>query len=211
MTAQEMSIAFSLEANKVNSKTTKKYLEEEKQYYLNKAQDRFIAMKLRKKENVQQYDIIDAEVIDTLIVLTRNLDYVNDRFTLPTELEYFVRGSLKSSCGLVPINLIKTGQIDQINQTPFYRSSIKKCNAELAKNEIVCYPHKNTESVSVALVTYIRKHTKIDLALNNDCELRDTYHSVIVEMAVALAKIDNASPDAQLKESEIKTNSIKLG
>ncbi len=205
-----------IEAGQIYSNTDRKLEDQEAIYYLNKAQQRFVDSKVRKRDGLQyQFDVIDAEAIDTLIVqqdiTDANLILENGKykFDLDSDLLYYVDGSIITDCGEHLINLVRSSYAKTANSLPYYKSTKKFWNTTLVKNALVINPHQNPLTIKGGSIQYVRKFNQIELP-STASELREQYHLTLIDIAVSLIKLAINDPSFRAKDSDNKINSITI-
>lgn len=109
---------------------------------------------------------------------------------------------------IAPITIIKaTDTYRVLKQNPFYKTRATNVIGELDHDYIRIY---RDESFIVPRIhyDYIRKPRTISLALNQSCELADTTHDKIVDLAVEILRLDTKDPvyPQTVQDTQIRTN-----
>jgi len=204
MTAQEMHTAVKIEVDKLDSLNYPNLQPEEIDYHLNKSSERFI------KHRYQQFEEAEKRM-DDLKNITKNVEIlpdvvsvdnkVNGRFvTLPTGVDAYWFAINEEAvinytdCHGATIQAtveVKPLQHDDYNKTvkdPFNKPIVTSQVQQLrrlqlaSKMEILLPANVGLEKY---ILRYIRKPSKISLALLQDSDLADHTHQEIVDMAVS--------------------------
>lgn len=114
-----------------------------------------------------------------------NLTVDNNAASFP----YTIRQTLTQSRADATSEIFRTSRlarasaIDVILDTPFLKPVPKSPVSLIADNEFQIYTPENI-IVTEAVLTYIRKPSRIDVSLQRNCELPAEFHSEIVERAI---------------------------
>ena len=202
MTTQEFHLAFDLEVDKTQDYEYPSFLPEQKDYWLNKAQDVFVKSRAfgnnLKREGFEetQKRIDDLRTIvkkATIIPTKTGNEYTN---VLPNDYLYLVRHQctvVSANCGtkLVGGNQVRHDALNMLVEDPFWKPS---------KDEPLYYFEGNlkqlgqsTFNITETLITYIRKYNRIqygtqyiDPLIDSNCELPEHTHEEIVSIAVSM-------------------------
>ena len=88
-------------------------------------------------------------------------------------------GSVKT----VPVEPSSGLVLHKTLKTPYYKPSTERCVGSFFGRELAIYAPENTIVVG-ALFNYVRKPRRMNLILRQNCELPDSEHSKIVDLAV---------------------------
>lgn len=233
MSIKKMHYDFKMKFNKIDSQSNRNFLVPEIDWLLNEAAQLFVNMiaepRLRKdlgfETSQRTIDDISSIVIsdDTL---WRTV--TNKVATLPTDYWYFVRGIVKvkkGNCNI--INRFHIRQHDDMNEeSSFYKSSFewREFNA-FRFNGGFRFFDDGTFSVTDVCINYIRKMAYMHnaqafmngtyqsaegVALTDfvNCELPETTHSEIVDIAVLLASGNIQTSDYQIRLNKLNLNQL---
>lgn len=219
-----MHIAFNQGLQRVNANAYDVFLDEEIDFYLNRAQDRFIKQRTNIKSDAKRdgfegsqkrlddiRTIIQQDTIDSWNALAQPMWWVGD---LPLDYLYLV--SLRaiqhySYCGEVstdsptreiPVRIVDNAEVYFMQQNPFAKSSIDTPLATISSEDIKLYQDGESFILKGILIDYIRKPRVIDLSLNQDCELAEHTHQEIVDIAVKNVLEAIESPRYQTNSAE---------
>lgn len=204
MTIEEFHIAFDLELDKTLDFDYPYMIPEQKDYWLNKGQDRFIKSRafgnnLKQKGFEETEKRIDD--LRTIVTMSDPLDATNvgDLYsiTLPDDYLYLVRHRVTTDSdkyGTLTVSGVQTNQ-DEINifeTDPFWKPMPFEPLYYIIGNNIV-YETQGTFNVIESLITYIRKYNKlqygttyIDPTTDIQCELPVHTHQEIVDITIAM-------------------------
>jgi len=85
-----------------------------------------------------------------------------------------------------PSRLTRASAIDNVLTTPFLKPFKNSPVSLIADNEFIIYTPESV-IVTKAVFTYIRKPSRINVALQRNCELPEEFHPLIVEKAIEYA------------------------
>jgi hypothetical protein len=93
----------------------------------------------------------------------------------------------------------------QLRTSAFAKTSSASPISAISGNQLKIY-HDGKFIVSKLLMSYVRKPAKINLFLNQNCDLADNFHQEICDRAVLYIKELTASPDWEIKLRDMMTN-----
>lgn len=206
MTAQQMVDAVRLKLQKVDSYAYQNFLDEEIEYYLGSAQQRFVSQIVSASKNVD-FQGVDANVkrMDELRTII-NTDYT-EYFTgevqsdlmyadLPADYMYFVAGRVvgyRNNTGAAPDNqtttqlpmrIEKSQDVFRLLKNPFGRSRYNSVMASMNVEDITLYRPESFIITEVKL-DYIKQLEEISISNGQDCELPEQTHRDIVDSCVS--------------------------
>lgn len=217
MTAQEMHDAFDQLLQKNASNVFDNFLDEEIDYFLNRAQLRFIKDRYSALSNMkgkgfdQSWKRMDDlrtlvtthyELCDTALVIGEG-DIIDN----PPNYLLGVRVSVRfrdEACGVervVPARVISKAVVDEVARNPFSKSSYNSPITTFWGEKIEVYGIEKTTLLGV-YVTFIRIPQEINVTLSNDCELPVHTHEEIVDLAVQSVLETIESPRFQSKAQD---------
>lgn len=205
MTIQEFHIAFDLELDKTLDFELPYISPEQKDYWLNKAQDRFIKSRIFGTNALgKAFEESEKRVDDLRTIVTRPspltsvLSITNVYTTdLPDDYQYLLRHQcsvVSSKYGTKVLKGIQTKQdeIDMYIEDPFWGPAPEEPLYYLLGNTIV-YETLGLFTVQDSIITYIRIPAVIqygtqytDPTTDIDCELPVHTHHEIVDLAIAM-------------------------
>lgn len=204
MTIQEFHIAFNIELDKTLDFEYPYMQPEQIDYWLNKAQERFIKQRLYPKdkrqpgfeENQKRIDDLRS-IVKVSSVITPIADGELYRSELPNDYQHLIRHRCKTSepiCGVKKVGGIEIQQ-DDINtllKDPFWQPIAEEPLFYFNGTEIV-YETRGTFQVLETQVTYVKRPSKLKLgsaysqiSTDSDCELSEETHSEILDIAIAM-------------------------
>ena len=107
----------------------------------------------------------------------------------------------------VPNRLNKSGSLHEVLQNNVYfKTHPRSPISDLAKDKLFVYYNKRFIPTSI-IIDYIRIPRRISLALNRTCELSESTHERIVDLAVEYIKntIEQPSYDTKLKDNLLRS------
>lgn len=233
MSIKTMHYDFKMKFNKIDSQSNRNFKVPEIDWLLNEAANIFVKMiaepRLRKELGFEtsQRTIDD---ISSIVVSNDTLwrTVTNKASTLPDNYWYFIRGLVKAKKGKCNIiHRFDIVQHDDLNEeSPFYKSSFewRKFNA-LRFSEGLRFFTDGTFEITDVCVNYIRKMafmhnaqafnggsyvTADGVTLTGfvNCELPETTHSEIVDIAVLLASGNIQTSDYQIRLNKLNLNQL---
>ena len=208
MTVQEMHYALDQGLQKVASSVYDYFLPEESDFWLNRAQERFIKQRLHPEGDPKKLGFSKNEKrLDDLRMLIE-VDYTDDvapsaaadavDFDLPTDYMFLVnaRVSVYIACG-GEVNISSTetsierdlrivSQADayHLQQNPFGKTSPSFPLGIMFEDTIRVFQTSEKFILETLYLDYIREPVSISLNTNVNCELADHTHHEIVDLAV---------------------------
>jgi hypothetical protein len=93
-----------------------------------------------------------------------------------------------------------------IKQNKFYRSSVREVVINQTGDYFIIYPEQSF-IVTRFMYDYIRKPKTISLALDQTCELADSTHDKVVDLAVEILRLDtkNETYPATVQDTQLRT------
>jgi len=107
----------------------------------------------------------------------------------------------------VPNRLNKSGSLHKVlNNNVYFKTHVRSPVSDLAKDKLFVYYNKRFIPTSI-IIDYIRIPRKISLALNRTCELSESTHERIVDLAVEYIKntIEQRSYESKLKDNLLRS------
>ncbi len=228
MTVQEMHYALEQGLQRVAANAYDYLLDEEKDYWLNRAQDRFIkdrafitgdVKRIGFEGNQKRLDdirtLVSQNYVDTFDMTTaaewRQID-------LPADYLYLVniRADIRfSHCGnvtvsspqkQVPVRVVDNAQVYFMQQDPFAKSQLNSPLCTIAEEDIQVYQDAESFILEGITADYIRIPESIDLTFGQDCELAEHTHQEIVDIAVKNILEAIESPRYQTSSAEQLTS-----
>lgn len=233
MSIKAMHYDFKMKYNKVDSQSNRNFLVPEIDWLLNQAANLFVQIiaEPRLVKNLgfetSQRTIDD---ISSIVVSNDSLwrTVTNKTVTLPDDYNYFIRGLVKVKKGKCNIiDRFKIVQHDDLNEeSSFYKSSFewREFNA-LRHSGGLRFFTDGTFEITDVCVNYIRKmkfmHNAeafnaggyvsangVSLTGFENCELPETTHSEIVDIAVLLASGNIQTSDYQIRLNKLNLNQL---
>lgn len=218
MTIQEMHLAFDLEVDKTQDYEYPSFLAEQKDYWLNKAQDVFVKSRafgnnLKKEgfeETQKRIDDLRTIVKKTSVTPAKTgNEYIN---VLPNDYLYLVRHQctvVSQSCGtkVVGGNQVRHDALNMLVEDPFWKPD-KDEPLYYFEGDLIQLGASDFNITNTAL-TYIRKYNKlqhgtayIQPTTDIDCELPEHTHQEIVSLAanMVLENIESQRYQTNLNE-----------
>jgi len=224
MTARDFHNNFDIEVDKTKDFEFPYILAEQKDYWLNKAQDQFIEDRAYPNDKRQLGFEQDQQRIDDLswIVKTASLSptptATGYTLALPADYLHLVRHSCTTTggdtCGTHIVGGIQTTHefINQMLKDPFWTPSADEPLYYIQGKNIV-YETKGNYTLSNVTITYIKVPVSIRLGTEYiipttdvDCELSSHVHSDILNMAVSMVLENFESPRYQTNLNELNKN-----
>ena len=210
-TTADMIIEVQQQLQKQGSAKTRKLLDQEIIWALNKAQLKFRDSKLRRKaDNSGAYEI-DQMHADALRIWTKEMVSLTLTSTpkystgaRPTDYAYLLNDATdvidckgeQTIPVLVPNRLTSHAVIREIQFTPYYRTKSSSPLSTLNSEGLRVFNDENF-TVKAIYIDYIRKAREISLSLS--CELPAEFWQEVCDITVELLLVDLQAPNAQLK------------
>jgi len=209
MTSSEFHIGFDIQLDKTLDFEYAYVLPEQKDYWLNKAQDRIIKQKLYGNNPKQTYYDITLQRVDDLKTLIKNSSITSSsysvsltsyikQFTLPTDYKYYIksfvlvdklmRNGLTSTQTPFPVEHIQREDVEKfltiqgVNKPDFDR-----LKGFIEGNVLVVIFDSYTTNVNTCKLTYIKQPVLFNYATTTVTDLPESIHNEILDEAVLLA------------------------
>ena len=207
MTVQEMHFAVDQGLQKVASSVYDYFLPEEVDFWLNRAQERFIKQRLYKQTdpkkvgfegNVKRMDdlrmLITADYTDG-VVPQPTVDFID--FDLPIDYMFLVNARVTmhvNHCGeqvdsadpevMRDLRIVEQDKVYQHQQNPFAKTKAEFPLAVVFDEEVRVFQDKERFILKTLHLDYLRQPVDITLSTSVDCELAEHTHHEIVDLAV---------------------------
>lgn len=228
MTVQELHYAVDQALQKVGSYAYDNFLPEEIDYWLNRAQERFIKDRAFISGDMKGLGFAgNQKRLDDLREIITN-DYTDNaaaaagveyqEYNLPLDYEYLINiralihhdrcspATLASPTKTVPVRVVANHEAYYLQQDPFARSNVDSPTAILSDNDIKVFQDNESFILEGISLDYIRTPQEIDLQLNQTSELAEHTHHEIVDIAVKTMLEAIESPRYQTSAGELATN-----
>ena len=235
MTIQEMHYDVKMKLNKVDSQQYRNLIIPQVDWILNEAQELFVKMIAEPRiASHYGFEIGQRSWMDirSIVVEEKSIDPIANLVTLPTDFWYYVSAYCKmkkGECKRDSHKIFIRQHDDDFENSPFDKSSFewKTVNGVFNENGLKLYA-EDFDIVEV-LLTYIKKlkyiHNaegfspngyKMPTAKNKEvllkdsvnCELPESTHREIVDIAVLIATGQLQIPDYQIKKDKLSFNQI---
>lgn len=206
MTVQELHYAVDQGLQKVGSYAYDNFLEEEIDFWLNRAQERFIKDRtFLTSDNKQLGFEGNQKRLDDLKNIIA-LDYLDDaapqagiefqQYDLPLNYLHLINiraqirkdncapATLGSEQVVVPVRLVNNREVYFLQQDPFSRSQVNSPIAILYEQDLKVFQNNESFILEGIYIDYIRQPQIISLQLNQTSELDDYTHNEIVDITV---------------------------
>jgi hypothetical protein len=228
MTVQEMHYALDQGLQRVAANAYDYLLDDEKDFWLNRAMERFIkdrafitgdVKRVGFEGNQKRLDDIRTLVVqdytDTWAAQTGAQWIQTD---LPADYLYLVNlradmyldrcGQVTTASGedVVPVRVVDNAEVHFMNRNPFAKSVVDSPLATVSQEDIKVYQDGESFILKGIFADYIRIPAEIDLPLGQDCELADHTHQEIVDIAVKNILEAIESPRYQTNSGEQLTS-----
>lgn len=228
MNAQDMHIALLQGLQRVAANAYDYLTAEEIDFWLNRAQDRFVkdrafitgdVRQIGFQGNQKRLDDIRSIVVQNYVDtwdMTTNPEWI--QVDLPADYQHLVniRANIrKSVCGnvtvtspqaQVPVRVVDNAEVHFMQQNPFAKAQWNSPLATISENDISVYQDAESYILEGITADYIRIPERIDLALSQDCELAEHTHQEIVDIAVKNILEAIESPRYQTNSAEQLTS-----
>lgn len=222
MTIQEFHIGFDVELDKTLDFEYPYILPEKKDYWLNKAQERFIKSRAFGN-NLYRTSFEESEKrIDDLRVIVKTSDPINTTHTgnnfytlLPDDYLYLVRhqcNTITSTCNtpqLIAGIQTSNDEINILKKDPFWEAINIEPLYYILGTKIV-YETEGDFTVQSSILTYIRKYAQmrygtqyISPTTDVQCELPEHTHHEILDIAISMMLENIESPRYQTNLNEL--------
>lgn len=207
MTVQEMHYAVDQGLQKVASSVYDYFLPEEVDFWLNRAQERYIKQRLYKQTdpkkvgfegNVKRMD--DLRMLITVdyedgVVPSSLVDFVN--FDLPIDYMFLVNARVQfyvNHCGeqvdsadplvVRDLRIVEQDKVYQHQQNPFGKTRAEAPVATIFDDTVRVFQEKEKFILKTLRLDYLRVPVDITLLTSVDCELAEHTHHEIVDLTV---------------------------
>ena len=224
MTIQEMHTAFAQGLQRVNANAYDYFTNDEIDYWLNRAQERFIKDRAFESSDIKRIGFQGNQKrlddIRTLVVQ----DYTDtfptsttaewQQVDFPADYLYLVniRADIYySNCGnvttasdekVVPVRVVDNAETYFMQQNPFAKSQLNSPLATVSENDIRVYQDAESFILKGIYADYIRIPENMSLSSLQDCELATHTHQEIVDIAVKNVLEAIESPRYQTNSAE---------
>jgi len=224
MTVQEMHIAFNQGLQRMNANAYDTFLTQEIDFFLNRAQDRFIKERTNVKSDPRRdgFEGSQKRLDDIRAIVVQDFEdfWAPEngaqwiQTDLPLDYLFLVNARADvhfSRCSDVttadetmetPIRIVDNAEVHFMNRNPFAKSNIDSPLATISEDEIKVYQDGKSFILKGIKLDYIRKPRTIDLSLSQDSELAEHTHQEIVDIAVKNVLEAIESPRYQTNSAE---------
>jgi len=228
MTVQEMHYALEQGLQRVAANAYDYLLDEEKDHWLNRAQDRFIKDRAFISGDVKRigFEGNQKRLDDIRTIVTQNYTDTFDTTTvpewrqvdLPADYLYLVniRADIRRDfCGnvnatspqaQVPVRVVDNAEVYFMQQDPFAKSQLNSPLCTISEEDIQVYQDAESYILEGITADYIRIPRTIDLTFGQDCELAEHTHQEVVDIAVKNILEAIESPRYQTASAEQLTS-----
>lgn len=221
MVVENLHIAFDIEMDKTMDYEYPYISPEQKDYWLCKAQDRFVKHKafgnnlFKSTFEETQKRIDDLRTIvkkESIVPVNTSLLAVTQ---LPSDYQYLFRHQCTTSSTLGGNTIVaglqvKNDEIGTIKKNPFEKPVQSEPIYYLEGNTIVYELVDSSFTIINTTITYIKKYRPIRYGVaytspltNSECELPEHTHSEIVDIAVSMVLENIESPRYQSNNNEL--------
>ena len=207
MTVQEMHYAVDQGLQKVASSVYDYFLADEVDFWLNRAQERFIKQRLYRatdpkkigfEGNVKRMDdlrmLITVDYTDG-VTPDDTVDFIN--FDLPIDYMFLVNARVTfhvNHCGeqvdtedpesTRDLRIVEQDKVYQHQQNPFAKTKAEYPLAVVFDDEVRVFQDNEKFILKTLHLDYLRQPVDINLSTSVDCELAEHTHHEIVDLAV---------------------------
>ncbi len=207
MTVQEMHYAVDQGLQKVASSVYDYFLADEVDFWLNRAQERFIKQRLYRatdpkkigfEGNVKRMDdlrmLITVDYTDG-VTPDNTVDFIN--FDLPIDYMFLVNARVTfhvNHCGeqvdaedpesTRDLRIVEQDKVYQHQQNPFAKTKAEYPLAVVFDDEVRVFQDNEKFILKTLHLDYLRQPVDINLSTSVDCELAEHTHHEIVDLAV---------------------------
>jgi hypothetical protein len=224
MTIQEMHTAFNQGLQRINANAYDFMLSAEIDYWLNRAQERFIkdrafitgdVKRIGFEGNQKRLDDIRTLIVQDFtdaFPVQEGAQWVQT--DLPADYLYLVnvradihlnrcaQVTASDAAEVVPVRVVDNSEVHTMNRNPFAKSQIDSPLCTISENDIRVYQDGESFILKGILADYIRIPEDVDLSLSQDCELAEHTHQEIVDIAVKNVLEAIESPRYQTNSAE---------
>jgi hypothetical protein len=225
LTVQELHYAFDQGLQKVGSYAYDNFLPEEIDYWLNRAQERFIKDRAFIFSDQKQagFEANQKRLDDLKNIIS--LDYLDDaapaagvafqEYNLPLDYLYLINirasirkdrcnpATLSSPQDITPVRIVNNREVYFLQKDPFARSNVDSPSAVLFERDIKVFQNNESFILEGIYLDYIRQPEIISLQLNQTSELSEHTHQEIVDIAVKTILEAIESPRYQSNLNEL--------
>lgn len=228
MTVQEMHTALLQGLQRVNANAYDFFTAEERDHWLNRAQERFIKDRAFITGDVKRigFEGNQKRLDDIRTIVVQNYTDTFDMTTvaqwrqvdLPADYLYLVniRADIrKDNCGKVtitspqaqvPVRVVDNAEVYFMQQNPFAKAQLNSPLCTISEDDISVYQDAESYILEGITADYIRIPQNIDLSFGQDCELAEHTHQEIVDIAVKNILEAIESPRYQTSSAEQLTS-----
>jgi hypothetical protein len=207
MTVQEMHYAVDQGLQKVGSSVYDSFLSDEIDFWLNRAQDRFIKQRLHPitdpkrlgfSKTIKRLDdlrmILSVDYTDGIIPSTA---VAFQNFDLPVDYRFLVNARVSmhyNPCGnqvstsdpevIRDLRIVEQDKAYTMQGSPFSKSTGENPMGFIFDENIRVFQDGKSFILKTIYLDYLRIPTQINLSLLQDCELAEHTHQEIVDMTV---------------------------
>ncbi len=228
MTAQEMHTALLQGLQRVNANAYDFFTTEERDHWLNRAQERFIKDRAFITGDVKRigFEGNQKRLDDIRTIVVQNYTDTFDMTTvaewrqvdLPADYLHLVniRADIrKDNCGKVtvtspqaqvPVRVVDNAEVYFMQQNPFAKAQLNSPLCTISEDDVSVYQDAESYILEGITADYIRIPQNIDLSFGQDCELAEHTHQEIVDIAVKNILEAIESPRYQTSSAEQLTS-----
>ena len=232
MTIEEQHYDFKMKLNKLDSQQYRNLIIPQIDWILNEAQELFVKMVSTPRIAIQYgYEIGNRTLMDirTIVIEEEEIEPVNNIVTLPEKFWIYVSSycnMLKDDCEKRSLKTYIRQHKEDFENSPFDKSSFKWKTVNGVFNEKGIKLFTDDFTINKFYLSYIKKLSYIHNAKNFqggyysrpgnptplegsvNCELPESTHREIVDIAVLIATNQLQIPDYQIKKDKLSLNQI---
>lgn len=110
----------------------------------------------------------------------------------------------------VPNRLTASNEISTMMVTPWVSSNAKSPISELSGDKLIIHGDSSFIVSGLVRIDYIKKPRKINLLLNQDCELPEEFHQSVCDLTVEYFKAMTADPNWEIKMKDNITRNVNI-
>lgn len=227
MTVQELHYAVDQGLQKIGSYAYDNFLPEEIDYWLNRAQERFVKDRAFISADIKGIGFVgNQKRLDDLRQII-SINYVDDtapqagaesqQYDLPVDYMFLVniraqiranncsRATTSDPLLTVPVRIVNNAEVHYLQQDPFARSQVRTPLATLNETDITVFQDNESFILEGITLDYIRTPQQISLQLNQTSELAEHTHHEIVDIAINTMLEAIESQRYQTNSNELST------
>ena len=207
MTVQEMHFAVDQGLQKVASSVYDYFLPQEVDFWLNRAQERYIKRRLFERTdpkkigfegNVKRMDdlrmLIQVDYEDT-VTPNNTVDFID--FDLPIDYMFLVNARVKMHVDYFgsttntddpeivrEVRIVEQDKVYALQQNPFSKTKHEYPIGVIYEDEVRVFQNNERFILKTLFLDYLRQPVDITLATSVNCELAEHTHHEIVDLAV---------------------------